>query len=427
MAYLSDKIHLRVFILIGVLLLPVVSDAEFTVDGKAYGRLPKSFPDQYQCSSRKQVGTVGVLSEDSAHLIQAVASYDSDGVREISGVISEQSALSEAQFSKFLVANSMPPISAEGRSGFWPQGQIWNSVAATNVVAHQGESQGGFIGMGFGGAGYNNSTGMFGSMAMGYSGDLKKKCSDESCSPQTVGSISAAFFGETEAKDTRPGIIAGQTERPGDIAGKTKKAGDIMVNAEIRKQRDLTPEKNVDVASVATRPGDLAALRLRPGDVAGKTKRPGDIAAEKIKPGEKSGWDLKEGEKSYWDSKMKNSSNSRNGENIGKKGITTFTALLDREGNLKKLVYRSGTDILKTISSESIRRDRVDPLVALIQSKLGKIKTYASCCKNDSKRECDTIYRPEIKMSQPIQSASKSEEFGKAGYNPFGKSSGGAR
>lgn len=144
-----------------------------------------------------------------------------------------------------------------------------------------------------------------------------------------------------------------------------------------------------------------SSIPQKTGDLAGNIEKAGDLADIFLKAGDMAAMHMKQGDQIYWNSFMKKTT-PRAGENIGKKGITTFTALIDKDGNLKKVVYKSGTDFQKTISAADKNRDRNDPVVAQIKTNLDKFTRCASCCKSDSKSECDTRHRPEITVSIPI-------------------------
>ncbi len=386
MSYQNDKNLIAIFLCLISFVSTISLAKPILVDDKkvstGYSDLEvKKRPDQYQCSQNKASGVVGILTENSQYLIQAVASFDRDGVREVSGVISDQGALADAQYKVFMDAYSMPPINGEGAYGSAPQGSVWNSVAELSVAAHTNK-QNTNSGMGYGGGFYGNGIyggpigagGMTGGIGFnGNSAETVNTC-DQSCMAALMLSFANIYYGQ--------------------------KASEELEKENLRdNESDESTESNIPQKA-----GDLADTSLKAGD----------MAATK----------MKQGDQVYWASRIQKTT-PRAGENIGKKGITTFTALIDKDGNLKKVVYKSGTDFQKTISAADKNRDRNDPIVAQIKTNLDKFTRYASCCKSDSKSECDTRHRPEITVSKPINNKTTPPPMdepsgsGGPGFNPF--------
>lgn len=406
--------------------------AEIAVDGVKYNAIGSQYqykkpPDQYQCSQNKNAGSVGIITEDQQDLIQAVATYNKDGVREVSGVLSEKQALLNISIKNFYNFYSMPPISGEGAYGKIPQGNVWNSVAETNVAAYSNPLSGdqtsykssgdqtgrktfGIYSGGMGFPGIDPDSQKYG-FSFGYFGSAANKKIEEIEKTNLQRSKLEMTAGDLAAKKQKSGDLAAQTKLPGTTASQNLRAGDS--------------------AGQEPLPGTLASQKQRAGDIAGQSPRHGTTAASQMKPGDKAttwdnprngdkaSWEARNGDKTYYDSLMK-TNQPRLGENIGHKGIITFTVLLDQQGQIKKLVYRNGNDIQKVITSQ----ENNDPVLTKIKTQLQKFKDYASCCRNDSKQTCNIVHRPEIILSQPVQnnkSPPTKEDPGHAIMNPFAR------
>lgn len=424
MSYQNDKNLIAIFLCLISFMSTISLAKPILVDDKkvstGYSDLEiKKRPDQYQCSQNKASGVVGILTENSQYLIQAVASFDRDGVREVSGVISDQSALADAANKSFMDAYSMPPINGEGGYGSAPQGSVWNSVAELSVAAHtdmQNKNSGmgyggGFYGSGMGyggGIGYGMHGGPIGAGGMtggidfnGNSAETVNTC-DKPCMAALMLSFANIYYGQKESKEFEK---------------------ENLQNKESNEStQSNTPQKTGDLAG--KKAGDLAGKVKTAGRIAGNSDKAGDLADISLKAGDIAAMHMKQGDQVYWASRVQKTT-PRAGENIGKKGITTFTALIDKDGNLKKVVYKSGTDFQKTISADDKNHDRNDPVVSQIKTNLDKFTRYASCCKSDSKSECDTRHRPEITVSKPINNKTtpppvdEPSGSGGPGFNPF--------
>lgn len=410
---------------------------------------PNKIPDQYQCADRKNADVVGILSDTNEYLLQAVATSDRSGVREVSGVISDQIALMNIKSKEFLSQlKMMPPINGEGGMKNIPQGTVWTGVAQTSIIANQYFEKPPKAIQGA------NGSYTVGSFTIGASGSSATQCTDITCSAPSFGSafggkgwdqqVQAAITDYEEKKKDREKFHAEFKELKKDIekyekdkATATAVATAVALKYPAPDPNDMRPGGRAareklpgQIAAATSRPGDEAAktkrpgdlVAERPGDIAAKAERPGDTVGERV--GDKAAYEIRPGDQAHFERMLKKAI-PRLGENIGEEGITTFTALYDAQGNLTKVVYRSGRDITKTILA-SDKNASSDPIIAKLKAQTKRFQTYASCCKNDSRKECVIKHEPEIKPSVAPPSTIPRDhgpgEPGGAMFNPFGGS-----
>lgn len=383
--------------------------AKITVDGKPASFNLKKFPDQYQCSAQKNSNVVGILTDTDEYLLQAVATSDRHGIREVSGVISDHSALFEINNKRFMDTYTMPPISGEGMLKQVPQGVVWSGVSKMSAL-NSSEC-----------VGVTCTAKSFGSVFYGKSWDeqVEAAIKDYEKNKEKIKAEAEAFekekaaadalkFPEPDPNDQRPGGRAARGKLPGQIAAETKIPGDQV--EKLKAPSEL--------------PGTIAAKQMLPGHAAGKEQLPGQIAGQQPIPGRAAGFEVKSGDKIHYDSFFEKKV-PRVGENIGKSGITTFSAIYDIQGSLKKVVYRTGQEITKIINVGDKNFDPADPIIVKIKAQTKRFQTYAGCCKNDSRKECVIKHDPEIKPSVApagLPHDHGPDEPGGGGFNPFGGS-----
>lgn len=435
-----------------VFLISTIAFAKITVGDKPISFNHKKFPDQYQCSAQKNSNVVGILTDTDEYLLQAVATSDRNGLREVSGVISDHSALFEINHKRFMDTYTMPPISGEGMMKQVPQGVVWSSVSQMSEMANA-QLNGTSVGKNMP---YEKELADSKLVAitkklvdgLKEEQEVINKCTGMSCTGTYFNSYyrisdekkeadMKEYFAavkeyeeilakrkkelqaraEAEAKlkypepdpnDKRTGGRAAREKLPGQIAAETKRAGDNV--EKLKAPGEL--------------PGTIAAKQTLPGHAAGQEKLPGHIAGQEPIPGRAAGFEVKPGDKIHYDSIFEKKV-PRVGENIGNTGITTFSAIYDTQGNLKKVVYRTGREITKIINAGDKNVDPADPIIAKIKAQTKRFQTYAGCCKNDSRKECVIKHEPEIKPSVAppgIPHDHGPDEPGGAVFNPFGGS-----
>ncbi|MEZ0392630.1 MAG: hypothetical protein ACAH59_10455 [Pseudobdellovibrionaceae bacterium] len=167
-----------------------------------------------------------------------------------------------------------------------------------------------------------------------------------------------------ESAPPQPGIAAGLTPRPGDLIRPP--------SPDLTKMADKLPETE------------------KPGIVAGRQPLPGHMVPPRL------------------------------GENIGKKGISTFKAKLDSNGKIIDLTYQTENNPNFRLNLNSAEANK-DPVFQALRPFAQKLDTYSKCCLYDGKPECDLPVNPTSQkalLKFPDPPASK--DSGAFGANPFG-------